>query len=287
VPLRNEGKGNVATKRVDYSADLIREEAIGFVARSHDRPFFLYWTPTLPHANNEKTRATGNGNEVPTDAPYTNETWPQPEKDKAAMITRLDADIGTLLAKLRELKVDGNTVVIFASDNGPHKEGGNDPAFFASSGPFRGIKRAMTDGGIRVPGIVRWPGVIKPGTVSDHVWAFCDFLPTACDLAGFPVPAGLDGVSFAPTLTGHGEQKRHDFLYWEFHERGFFQAVRHGNWKAIRLAPGKPLELYDVAADPGESKDVASANPGVVAAVEAYLKTARTDSKDFPIRAGK
>jgi arylsulfatase A-like enzyme len=283
VALRNEGARGVATKRVEYSADLIRDEAVRFVERSAGRPFFLYWAPTLPHANNERTRAAGNGNEVPTDAPYTNETWPQPEKDKAAMITRLDADIGVLLAKLKELKLEEKTVVVFASDNGPHKEGGNDPAFFQSSGPFRGIKRDLTDGGIRVPGIVRWPGVVKPGTVSDNVWAQWDFLPTACELAGAAVPAGLDGISIVPTLTGRGSQRQHDFLYWEFHEKGFAQAVRHGNWKAIRPAPGKPLRLFDVVADPGETKDVAAEHADVTERIEAYLKTARTESKDFPI----
>ena len=178
-------------------------------------------------------------------------------------------------------------MVVFSSDNGPHKEGGNDPAFFASGGPFRGMKRSLTDGGIRVPGIVRWKGVTKPGTVSEHVWGFQDFLPTACDLAGVKAPDGLDGVSFLPTLAGKGTQKAHEFLYWEFHEGGFKQAVRHGDWKALRLEIGKPLELYNVAADPSEKANVAAANPEVVARIEEYLKTARTDSEDFPVRAAK
>ncbi len=278
---------NVAAKFVTYTPDLFLAEGLKFVEANADRPFFLYFATTVPHANNEKTRATGEGNEVPTDAPYTNEPWPQAEKNKAAMITRLDADVGKLLAKLKDLKLDANTVVFFGSDNGPHREGGNDPAFFASSGPFRGIKRSLTDGGIRTPMLVRWPGVVKPGTVSDHVWAYWDFLPTACDLAGAKKPTGLDGISVVPTLTGLGKQATHEFLYWEFHEGGTKQAVRHGRWKALRLAPGAPLELYDVVADPGESKNVAAANPDVVAKVEAYLKTARTDSKEFPIREPK
>ena len=289
VPLPNveSATENVVEKAVAYTPDLFRDEAIKFIEANKARPFFLYFATTVPHANNEKTRATGEGNEVPSDAPYTNESWPQAEKNKAAMITRLDADVGQLLAKLKELGLEENTVVFFSSDNGPHKEGGNDPAFFHSSGPFRGIKRSLTDGGIRVPGIVRWAGVTKPGTVSDHVWAFWDVLPTACDLAGVPTPAGGDGVSLAPTITGRGTQKAHDFLYWEFHEGGFKQAVRHRNWKAIRPAPGQPLELYDVAADPGESKNVAAANPGVVKTIEEYLTTARTDSAEFPIRPAK
>jgi arylsulfatase A-like enzyme len=287
VSLPNVQAGGVASKRVVYSPDLVLDEGLKFIERHKAGPFFLYFATIVPHANNEKTRADGNGNEVPADEPYTNEDWPQPEKNKAAMITRLDADVGKLLAKLKELGLEQNTVVFFSSDNGPHREGGNDPAFFASSGPLRGIKRALTDGGIRVPTMVRWPGVTKPGTVSDHVWAFWDFLPTACDLAGLPTPAGLDGISIAPTITGKGTQKSHEFLYWEFHENGFKQAVRHGNWKALRLAPGQALELYDVAKDPGEKDNVAAANPEVVAKIDEYLRTARTDSKEFPITPAK
>jgi arylsulfatase A-like enzyme len=287
VPLPNVQAGGVASKRVVYSPDLILDEGLKFIEKHKGGPFFLYFATIVPHANNEKTRADGNGNEVPSDEPYTNESWPQPEKNKAAMITRLDADVGKLLAKLRELGLEQNTVVFFSSDNGPHREGGNDPAFFNSSGPLRGIKRALTDGGIRVPTVVRWTGVTRPSTASDHVWAFWDFLPTACDLAGVPTPAGIDGVSIAPTITGKGMQKSHEFLYWEFHEGGFKQAVRHGNWKALRLSPGQPLELYAVMKDPGETGNVAAANPEVVAKVEAYLKTARTDSKEFPITPAK
>lgn len=277
----------VAEKRVAYSPDLFLAEGLKFIEQNKAKPFFLYYATTVPHANNERTRAEKSGNEVPSDSPYTAEPWPQPEKDKAAMITRLDADIGKLLAKLTELGLDENTVVIFSSDNGPHREGGNDPAFFKSSGPFSGFKRSLTDGGIRVPGIVRWRGVTKPGTVSDHVWAFWDFLPTACELAGVKPPAGLDGISLAPTITGKGAQKEHDFLYWEFHEGGTKQAVRHKHWKAIRPAPGAPLALYDLKADVSESKDVADQHPDVVKVIEGYLKTARTESKEFPIRAPK
>src|SRR5262249_13268563 len=148
-----------------------------------------------PHANNEKTRATGNGNEVPSDEPYSRENWPQAEKNKAALITRMDADVGKLLATIDELGLAKDTLVIFTSDNGQHQEGGNKVQFFASSGPFRGFKRSLTDGGIRVPAIVRWTGRVKPGTTSDHVWAFWDFLPTACELAGVEAPRNLDGIS--------------------------------------------------------------------------------------------
>ncbi len=284
--VQSKVKG-VAEKRVAYAPDLFLEEGLKFIEANKGRPFFLYYATTVPHANNERTRAEKDGNEVPSDAPYTNEPWPQPEKDKAAMISRMDSDVGKLLAKLTELGLDENTVVFFASDNGPHKEGGNDPAFFHSSGPFRGFKRSLTDGGIRVPGIVRWKGVTKPGSVSEHVWAFWDFPPTACDLAGVKPPEGIDGISIAPTITGRGTQREHDFLYWEFHEGGFKQAVRHKDWKAIRPAPGAPLLLYDLKTDPGESKNVAADHPDVVKAIDDYLKTARTDSKEFPIRPAK
>jgi arylsulfatase A-like enzyme len=287
VPLANEQSRNegVASRPVVYTPELFRDEAIRFIEQQHRlNPFFLYFATTVPHANNEKTRVDRNGNEIPSDEPYTNEPWPQTEKNKAAMITRMDADIGRLLAKLTELGLDEKTLVIFTSDNGPHREGGNDPAFFSSSGPFSGIKRSLTDGGIRVPAIVRWNGVTKPGTASDHVWAFWDFLPTACDLVELKTPGGLDGISILPTLTGAGEQNRHEFLYWEFHEGGSKQAVRHGNWKAIRQSPSGPLALYNLRDDVREENDVAARHPDVIRRIEGYLRTARTESKEFPLR---
>jgi arylsulfatase A-like enzyme len=267
--------------------DLLREDAVKFIDDNKARPFFLYFATTVPHANNEKTRAVGEGNEVPSDSPYTAENWPRAEKNKAAMITRLDADVGRLLRKLDETGIADNTIVFFSSDNGPHKEGGNDPAFFKSAGPFSGFKRSLTDGGIRVPMIVRWPGVVKPGTTSDHVWAFWDFLPTAAELVGAKPPAGLDGISVVPTLTGKGTQRSHDHLYWEFHEGGFKQAVRFGDWKAIRPGPDRPVALYDLKSDPAEVNDLAAKHPELVGRATELMKTARTDSKEFPIRPAK
>ena len=176
-------------KKGMYMDDLFTTAALNFVrinkpeSLNHYRPFFLYLAYTIPHANNEEGQRTGNGMEVPSDAPYSNEPWPQTEKNKAAMITRLDTYVGQLLDKLKELKIDESTVVFFTSDNGPHKEGGVDPDFFNSGGPLRGIKRDLYEGGIRVPLIVRWPGEIKPGTVNDQPWAFWDFLPTAAEIA--------------------------------------------------------------------------------------------------------
>jgi len=288
VPIEgNVVKDGVASKRAQYSPDLFTKEALAFVDRNRDRPFFLYLAYTIPHANNERGAKEGNGMEVPDDAPYTNQPWPQVEKNYAAMVTRLDADVGKLMKRLKELDLDEKTVVFFSSDNGPHKEGGADPKFFDSAGPLRGYKRDLTEGGIREPMIVRWPGRVKAGTETDQVGAFWDFLPTAAELAGAKAPTGLDGVSLVPTLLGTGKQAQHEFLYWEFHERGFQQAVRMGDWKAIRQKPGAPLELYDLKNDVGETHDVAADHADVVAKIEAYLKGARTESAAFPIKPAK
>jgi arylsulfatase A-like enzyme len=277
VPLDQNLFGN----KGQYAHDLITMTATNFVRVSKYTPFFLYLAYTIPHAENELKEK---GMVVPSDAPYTDRDWPQPEKNKAAMITRLDADIGKLLAQLRALKIDSNTVIFFSSDNGPHQEGGVDPAFFKSSGPLRGIKRDMHEGGIRVPMIVRWPGRVPAGVVSDQVWAFWDFLPTAAEMAGAKVPAGLDGLSVLPTLLGGKQTNQHAFLYWEFHEKGSKQAVRMGDWKAARLEPGQPLELYDLKKDVGETENVAAQHPEIVAKIDAYLKTARTESERWPLR---
>jgi arylsulfatase A-like enzyme len=285
VPIEgNVVKRGVASKRTHYSPDLLTREALGFLERSKEGPFFLYLTPTLPHANNEKEERDGNGMEVPDAGPYRKESWPEPQKNHAAMITYLDTEVGKVLGKLKKLGLEENTIVFFSSDNGPLKEGGADPAFFQSWGPLRGYKRDLTEGGIRVPMIVRWPGKVKPGAVSDQVWAFWDFLPTAAHLAEVQPPEGLDGISMAPTLLGRGEQKQHRFLYWEFHERGSQFAVRMGKWKAIRLALHAPLKLYDLSTDLHEDHNVSADNPEVVARIEDYLKTARSESKEFPLR---
>ena len=277
-------RGNFGAKKGEYAHDLFTQWAMGFLDRNDARPFFLKLAYTIPHANNEMGRDTGNGMEVPSTDPYSGENWPAPEKGFAAMVTRLDADVGKLFAKLKQIGQDNNTLVIFTSDNGPHREGGHDPEFFNDNGPLRGIKRDLYEGGIRVPFITRWPGVIRPGAVSDHVCAFWDFLPTAAEIAGRPAPAGIDGISFLPALQGNAQPK-HDYLYWEFHERGFHQAVRQGDWKAVRLGPDKAIELYDLATDIGEQSDVAARNPEVVRRLEQLMREARTESPDWPRRA--
>jgi len=277
------GFGGVATKRVVYSHDLFAAEALQFVEQHKSEPFFLYLALTIPHANNE---AGPEGMEVPDLGPYTDKDWPTPQKGHAAMITRMDRDIGRLLDRLGELGIDQKPLVFFASDNGPHKEGGFDPTFAQSSGPLQGIKRSLHDGGIRVPMIVRWPGQIAPGTISNLPCAFWDVLPTLADLAGVQPPAGIDGISLAPTLLGKGTQKQHEFLYWEFHEGGSQQAVRMGPWKAVRPWNGK-LSLYNLNTDPAEAHDLAAEHPDIVAKIEAYLATARTESTEWPMEEAK
>ncbi len=284
VPLPNVVVKGVATKRVVYAPDLFTKEALDFIDKNKDQPFFLYLAYTTPHANNE---AGKKGMEVPSDEPYTQETWPQQQKNHAAMITRMDADIGRVFARLRALGLDDDTIVFFTSDNGPHQEGGGDPLFFHSSGLLRGIKRSLHEGGVRMPMIVRWPGKIPAGKQSDQVWAFWDFLPTAAELGGARVPAGLDGLSVVPTLLGQGTQKQHDFLYWEFHEKGFQQGVRMGDWKAVRDKRGGPLELYDLSKDISETKDVARDHPDIIGRLEKYLAGARTESAQWPVQASK
>jgi len=281
---------NAGGRKSRYIPDLCTTAALNFIRYgkpdqfNRHRPFFLFLCYTIPHANNEEGRRTGNGMQVPTDAPYSGEAWPPVEKNKAAMIARMDADIGKLFAKLKELKIDDDTVVFFTSDNGPHKEGGVDPKFFQSAGPFRGLKRDLTEGGIRVPLIVRWPAQIKPGQVSDLLCANWDFFPTAADIAMTKPPKGLDGISMFPLLTGQAQTNRHEYLYWEFHERGFQQAIRSGDWKAIRPQAEERLELYDLKSDPVEKKNVAEQNPEVVAKLEKLFKAARTDSDRWPMK---
>lgn len=285
IPLRNvvpnedaEGKG-VASVKVDYAPDLCNQETLSWLDHvSPDRPFFLYAAATPPHANNE-----AHTDEVPDLGPYAATNWTENNKRYAALCTRLDGYVGQITAKLKERHLDDNTLIIFTSDNGAHQEGGNDPAFFNSSGPFRGIKRDLYEGGFREPMIAVWPGHISPGTSTDQIFTFWDFLPTAADLAGAPIPRDIDGISIAPTLRGEVQKQNHEFLYWEFHERGFEQAVRMGDWKAVRHGIDQPIELYNLKTDVGETHDVSAQNPEIVGKIKAYLATARTDSPDFPI----
>ena len=280
VPQEDAVGAGVASERREFSGDLFTKEALQFVERSKDKPFFLYLTYTIPHANNE---AGKQGMEVPSDEPYSAEDWPQVEKNFAAAVTRMDADIGRLVALIRKLGLSENTVIFFTSDNGPHREGGHDPTFFQSGGPLRGIKRNLYEGGIRVPMIVRWPGRVKAGSVSDQAWAFWDFLPTAAEIAGARPPAGIDGLSMLPAIEGR-PQTGHEYLYWEFHEGGFAQAVRMGDWKGVRRGLGGATELYNLRDDLGETKNVAADHPDVVKRIEEIFRTAHVDSPEFPVK---
>ena len=272
-----------ATQRLVYASDLFFDEARDFIARSKTRPFFLYLALTVPHANNERARVLGDGQEVPSYGPYSDQPWPDVQKGQAAMITRMDARVGDLIAQLKTLGLDDNTLVIFSSDNGPHREGGplHNPEFFAASGPLNGTKRALTDGGIRVPWIARWPSKIKAGAVSAHVGYFGDVMATLVELTGATAPKILDSISLVPELLGRGEQAKHPYLYWEFYEKGFSQAVLlDGRWKGIRLLkPSAPIRLFDLRHDLGEKTDLAAQQPELVARAAAVMREAHVDNE--------
>ncbi|WDQ17215.1 arylsulfatase [Rhodopirellula sp. P2] len=299
VALRNEVQrrdrsyggftGGWATKRVDYSHDLIANEAMGFIREkatdSATKPFFLYLSLTIPHANNEGTGMSGNGQEVPDYGIYADKDWSDQDKGQAAMITRMDSDVGRILDLLQELQIDEQTVVMFSSDNGPHNEGGHNPKKFDPAGPLRGMKRALTEGGIRVPLIVRWPGTTPPGTVSDHIGYFGDLMATTAELAGTDFPEDADSISFAPTIVGRPEtQQPHEYLYWEFYEQGGRQAVRRGNWKAIRQPwMTGPTQLYDLKADIGETTNLASDHPEIVKQLESLMEEAHVPHPNWQV----
>ncbi len=273
-------------KGKQYSFDLMLKEAIKFIKKNKNRPFFLYLPFTIPHV----------ALQVPDDSlkeyegafpetPYKGEKGylphPTPRAAYAAMITRMDRGIGKIMSLLKELGIDGNTLVIFTSDNGPTFNGGTDSKFFNSAGPLRGLKASLYEGGIRVPMIARWPGKIRPGSKSELISAFWDFLPTFSEIAGVKAPGDIDGISILPTLLGHPEkQKKHKYLYWEYVGN---QAVRMGDWKAVRHGVNKEIELYNLKNDIGERNNVADKYPEVVKQIEEIMKNARTKSKLFPL----
>jgi arylsulfatase A-like enzyme len=285
VPVGEDGAG-YATDAVHFADDLFVEESLKFVDENRDRPFFLYWSPVIPHANNERARLLGDGAQVPDYGPYADKDWPPQDKGQAAMISRLDGYVGRMLDHLQKLGLAEKTLVVFTSDNGPHNESKHDLARFQPSGPFTGIKRSLTDGGIRVPFIAWWPGRVKPG-VTDHVGYFPDFLPTAAELAGAPAPERTDGISLVPLLSGRPqEQKSHEFLYWEFHEGGFKQAsLYQGRWKGLRSGgPNAPVKLFDQQNDVAEVNDVSADHPEIAAKIGAYLKSARSELPEWEPR---
>ncbi len=274
-----------------YSQDLFMEKATQFITENKDKPFFLYFSVTIPHAElivpDEELEAFKGQFEEPKPWPagqhYAGEFGgqPYPRAAFATMVTRLDSDIGRLRALLKGLGIDKNTIIIFTSDNGPHLEGGADPDFFNSGGGYKGYKRDLYEGGVREPMIACWPAVIKQGSVNNTPSAFWDVLPTLCEITGAKIPKGIDGVSFLAHLKGKNK-KVHDYFYWEFHENPS-QAIRKGNWKAIRKNVDKNpvIELYDLSKDPGETNNVAASNPAVVAELEKLIKQSHTNNTQW------
>ncbi len=272
-----------------YIEDEFRREALQFIddASKSERPFFLYYSLISPHANNEADKVDwAHGLEIPTYDRYAQKPWPDESKGYAAMVSHIDHSVGLIMDRLRQLGVADETLIIFTSDNGTHSEGGYDPQFLDSNGPFRGIKRDMFEGGIRQPTIAWGPGLVPYGQVTEHVGYFADMWPTFAELVGLDVadlPGGArDGVSFVPSLTGRGTQQSHDFLYWEFYEHGSAQALRLGKWKAVRVPMlTGPVQLYDLSTDTGETRNVASAHPDLVGRIINLMAQEHVDDPNW------
>jgi arylsulfatase A len=295
--VRFDLPGNTRVAGDTFSHDLFEQEAVKFIAANKDRPFFLYLPFTVPHAAvqvPEDSLAEYKG-KLGDDPPYDGKIngrpsylpHPAPHAGYAAMVTRMDRSVGRILDKLKELKLEENTLVVFSSDNGPtHNVGGADSTFFKSAGDLRGLKGSLYEGGIRTPFVAYRPGTVPAGRECDTRLAFWDVLPTLAELAGAEPPPGIDGISFVPVLTGKGSQKEHDFLYWEFPSYGGQQAVIAGDWKAVRQNLAKRVvktELYNLKNDPSESTDVAAKHPDVVKRLEAVMKEQHTPVADFPL----
>ena len=265
--------GNAGGKRETYIHDLFEAKTLEFVRRYKDKPFFLYLAYTLPHGKYD----------IPASDPdyklYADKPWPQMVKNYAGMVSRADRSVGKLLALLKELDLDDNTIVFYTSDNGP-----NAPFVkpLNSAGGIRGIKRSLYEGGIRAAMTVRWPGKVPAGATSKFVWDMRDVFPTACDLAKADTPEHLSGMSVLPTLLGK-EQEPHEYLYWEFHNP-FQQAVRKGKWKAIRFGTKQPVQLYDLSVDIGEKSNVAEDHPDVASQLAKIMDTSRVESRYWPAR---
>lgn len=290
---------NTITNQIQYAPDLIQAKALDFIGKNKSNPFFIYLTYTLPHAalqipaSDEKFEYYKN--KFKEEKKVFKNQWdgagyqPQsfPRAAYATMVSKLDNYVGEVLAKINELGLRDNTIIVFTSDNGPHTEGGNDPAFFNSSGGFKGLKRQLTEGGIRVPLIVSWPSKIKKAQTSDYVGAFWDFFPTFTEITGQKFTQHKDGISILPVLLGKQKIKQHDFLYWEFHENGGRQAVRIGNWKGIRervkTNPNGPIELYDLNTDLKESINVADKYPEIVNKIYKVMEQEHIEHPKFPL----
>ncbi len=292
---------NHPDKKVEYAPTLIHDQVMHFIDKNRSKPFFIYYPTIIPHAElvaPEAYMAKFRGKFLPEKsfkgvslgAPNYKkggyESQPEGHAAFAAMITLLDDQVGEILDRLKQYGIDNNTIVVFSSDNGPHLEAGADPDYFNSNGPWRGYKRDLYEGGIREPMLVRWPGQIAPGSKTDHVSAFWDVMPTIADLLGLQTPPNTQGISFLPTLLGKGTQKEHDYLYWEFHERGGRQAVRKGKWKYISYnvlnKEKRTTELYDMNADPGEIENIASKHPEIVKEMQLLMNNSRVATPLYP-----
>lgn len=275
-PYYSTTPGGVAYEKHAYAPDVIADEAVHFVEAHKTVPFFLAWTPTFPHANNE---AEGNGMEVPDAGVYSGENWPEAEKNYAAMVTMLDSQVGKLLDYLKKNSLDQNTLVIFVSDNGPHREGGVTPEFFGSSGPYRGQKRDLYEGGIRVP-MIAWGGPSKKGRVVKAPVALWDLLATFSSLTGVRAPAN-DGVPLP--LTAEAQLPQDRVFYWEMNESPMSRAVRRGPWKLLDFHEEGRVELYNMDEDADETHDVSAENPQIVAELRALFETERSPSQFWNI----
>ena len=290
-----------------YSQDLIHGKALEFLdeVAKDGKPFFMWYPTIIPHAElivpedsiiqkyrgmypEKPYRGTDQGMPGFRHGGYASQEYPH--ATFAAMVSRLDVYVGQIVDKLKELGVYDNTIIIFSSDNGPHMEGGADPDFFDSNGPWRGYKRDVYEGGIRVPMIVAWPDHIKPGTETDFMCSFWDLMPTLRELTGTGVAEGLDGVSLLPLLEGRKGQKEHEYLYFEFQELGGRQAVREGPWKLVHMAvrSANPYyELYNLDTDPGETEDVAELYPEVMERLQGIMREAHIPNPNFPLLPGE
>ncbi|MDB5312738.1 MAG: arylsulfatase [Gemmataceae bacterium] len=292
---RFELPGNNGAGGDSYTQDLFEKEALAFLDENKTRPFFLYLPFIVPHVavqvpDDSLAEYKGRlGDDPAYDGKKGYRPHPAPHAGYAAMVTRMDRSVGRIVDKIKALGLEKDTLVVFTSDNGPaHNVGGADSTFFKSAGDLRGLKGSLYEGGVRVPFVISWPGRIAPGTTCDGRFYFPDVLPTLGQVVGAKTPAGLDGVSFRPTLLGEPGQVRHEFLYWEFPSYGGQQAVIEGDWKAVRQGLSNGVvrtELYDLSKDPAEKMDVAAEHPDVLARLERRMKDQHTPHPDFPLPA--
>ncbi|MCF6406343.1 arylsulfatase [Chitinophaga filiformis] len=292
--VKNGKMSRVPHDTTVYTQDEIMAHAVSFIRDNKDAPFFLFLPFTLPHAELAPPAAdmqafqnADGTSKLGPETPYqrnggTYRSQPQPHAALAAMIARLDRNVGEITALVKQLGLDDNTYIFFTSDNGPHKEGGADPEYFNSNGPLRGIKRDLYEGGIRVPMLVRAPGKVSAGQVSSIQWAFWDILPTLTDLTHSTTLSGIDGLSYSKALNGSKPGRQHDYFYWQFNEGGLKEAVLKGDWKLIRFkrqGTAARFELYRLSSDIGEAHDLAAKYPKKVKELSRLMLQSKTPAE--------